>query len=70
MLLLKKKKYAAVKVLFKDGKPYEVLKIQPLLLVIPFLDGKNNSNLSSLCRLLSVRALTWFVETGAYFQRN
>ena len=25
MLLLNKKKYAAVKVLFKDGKPYEVL---------------------------------------------
>lgn len=25
MLLLKKKKYAAVKVLFKDGMPYEVL---------------------------------------------
>ena len=24
MLLLKKKKYAAVKVLFKDGTPYEV----------------------------------------------
>lgn len=24
MLLLKKKKYAAVKVQFKDGKPYEV----------------------------------------------
>lgn len=31
MLLLKKKKYAAVKVLFKDGTPYEVTLITLLV---------------------------------------
>ncbi|XP_062101961.1 DNA polymerase alpha catalytic subunit [Humulus lupulus] len=33
MLLLKKKKYAAVKVLFKDGKPYEVIERKGLDMV-------------------------------------
>lgn len=72
MLLLKKKKYAAVKVLFKDGKPYEVLKNIFTISFQSFLFWKARTTVSQLywCRLLNVRALIWFVETGAYFRRN
>lgn len=67
MLLLKKKKYAAVKVQFRDGTPYEVILSEEALLVIPLLEQRTVDllGLHSLCRSLNARVLIWFVVTGA-----
>lgn len=70
MLLLKKKKYAAVKVQqLKDGSPYEVIKQCPLGFSCSVQENAA-MGLYCRCRLLNARVLIWFVVTGAYYQRS
>lgn len=71
MLLLKKKKYAAVKVQFKDGTPYEVFFLEKFsLFYLLFSWKKKPVEQLSWCRILNVKVLTWFVVTGVCYQRN
>lgn len=65
MLLLKKKKYAAVKVLFKDGTPYEVYSLS-YSFALPNILEEHSSEINILRRLLNAKVLTLFVVTGAY----
>ena len=68
MLLLRKKKYAAVKLQFKDGKTCEVIFNS---LWLPFLlENVLSTNMTSQCRTLKEKVWTWFVEIGAYFPRK
>lgn len=63
MLLLKKKKYAAVKVQFKDGTPYEVC--------LSYYFASSNileehaCRINIWCRLLNAKVLILSAVTGA-----
>lgn len=64
MLLLKKKKYAAVKVQFKDGKPYEVKIEVQRSFEVSILFWLRLVNFGFSLRLLNEKALIWFVVIG------
>lgn len=68
MLLLKKKKYAAVKIQFKDGIAYEVF--CDGFFSVGYPTGKFSGWLLCCYRLLNAKAWIWCVVTGAYYQRN
>lgn len=72
MLLLKKKKYAAVKVLFKDGMLYEVKldTLSPFFSWFCIITRPCGFNLDERGRWLNAKALIWFAVIGVCFQKK